>query len=199
MVDITQARMRNGPVNDPNYVDYIGRRLVRDGPGGDSSTESFTGSNEPRPLRKVLEPSKIETAAIEVIKHVRFADRMCREDDHHPPIGSVGRLFSSTDDGICRGTSISPCNRHPLQAETHDQCDRALNSISMLHGVRRSGISAVQKPDGWVLIDVAVDSGAWVTVMPSALCSGIPILDNVFFQERCRVRGRKWGIYCKPW
>jgi hypothetical protein len=48
----------------------------------------------------------------------------------------------------------------------------------MLQEVRRSGISAVQKPDEWVLIDFTVDSGACVTVMPSGLCSGIPILDN---------------------
>ena len=34
----------------------------------------------------------------------------------------------------------------------------------MLQEIRRSGISAVQKPDGCVLIDVTVDSGACVTL-----------------------------------
>ena len=186
-------------VSDPNYVDYADHRLVREGPGGDSMAESFTGSNEPRPLRKILEPSRTESTAIEVMRHVRFADRMCEEDDHHPPIGSVGRLFSGTDDGSCRRTLHTPRERHPLQAETRNQCDRALNGISMLQEVRRSGISAVRKPDEWVLIEVTVDSGACVTVMPSGLCSGIPILDNDFIQERRRVRSRKWGIHSKPW
>jgi hypothetical protein len=48
----------------------------------------------------------------------------------------------------------------------------------MLQEVPRSGISAVQRLDEWVLIDVTVDSGACVTVMPSGLCSGISIIDN---------------------
>ena len=41
-----------------------------------------------------------------------------------------------------------------------------------------SGISAVQRPDEWVMIDVTVDSGACVTVMPSALSTGISIIEN---------------------
>ena len=44
--------------------------------------------------------------------------------------------------------------------------------------VPRSGISTVQRPDEWVLINVTVDSGACVTVMPSGLCPGISIIDN---------------------
>ena len=48
----------------------------------------------------------------------------------------------------------------------------------MLQEVPRSGISAVQRPDEWVLIDVTVDSGARVTVMPSGFVSGISIVDN---------------------
>jgi hypothetical protein len=123
-----------------------------------------------------MEPSMMESTAIEIMRHVRFADRMCEEDDHHPPVGSVGRLFSSTDDGSCRGTSISPCNRHPLQAETRK--DSGMSGISLLQQVTRSGISAVQRPDEWVMIDVTVDSGACVTVMPAGLCQGITIIEN---------------------
>ena len=48
----------------------------------------------------------------------------------------------------------------------------------MLQEVSRSGISSVQRPDEWVLIDVTVDSGACVTVMPSGLCPGVSIVDN---------------------
>ena len=90
---------------DPNYVDsdLEDDERVREGPGGDSLTESVTGSNEPKPLYKILEPSKIEKTAVDVLRHVRFAYGMCNEDNHHPPIGSVGRLFTSTDDGSCRG------------------------------------------------------------------------------------------------
>ena len=77
-----------------------------------------------------------------------------------------------------RGTIHRPRKRHPLQAETRDQCNRALNGISMLQEVPRSGISAVQRKDEWVLLEVTVDSGACVTVMPSGLCPGISIIDN---------------------
>ena len=48
----------------------------------------------------------------------------------------------------------------------------------MLQEVPRSGISAIQRPDEWVLLDVTVDSGACITVMPSGLCPGISIIDN---------------------
>ena len=51
---------------------------------------------------------------------------------HHPPIGSVGRSLSSTDDGSFRGTIHRPRKRRPFQAETRDQCSRALNGLSML-------------------------------------------------------------------
>ena len=63
--------------------------------------------------------------------------------NHHPPIGSVCRLLSGTDDGSCRGTSSSTSKRDPLQAETRNQCNRALTGISLLQEILRSGISAV--------------------------------------------------------
>ena len=131
-----------------------------------------------RNQRDILRPSMIEETAIAVCG---IAFNSCSEFDHHPPFGSVGRLFSGTDEGSCRGTLSTPRERHPLQAETRSQCDgsaRALNGISMLQEVPRSGISAVQRPDEWVLIDVTVDSGACVSVMPAGLCTGISIVDN---------------------
>ena len=146
------------------------------GPGRDSTAQSFTGSNEFIPLRKILEPSKIEAAAVEVMKHVRFADNMFNEDDHHPPVGSFGRLLSSTDDGSCRSAITSTSNRHPSRAETWR--NTGMSGISLLQQVARSGISAVQRPEEWVMIHVTVDSGACVTVMPSGLCPGITIVEN---------------------
>ena len=65
-----------------------------------------------------------------------------------------------------------------MQAEFRNPCSRALTGISLLQEIRRSGISAVQKTDEWIMLDVTVDSGACVTVMPSGLCPGIPILEN---------------------
>ena len=43
---------------------------------------------------------------------------------------------------------------------------------------KSNGISVVQPPDQWVEIEVTVDSGACVTVMPRKCCEGISILQN---------------------
>ena len=128
-----------------------------------------------RDHRKTLRPSAIEETAIAMCG---IAFNKCNALGHHPSIGSVGRSLSSIDDGSCRGTIHRPRKRHPLQAEIRDQCNRALDGISMLQEVPRSGISAVHKPDEWVLFEVPIDSGACVTVMPSGLCPAISIIDN---------------------
>ena len=139
--------------------------------------ESNTGNATPNTLnqRTLLHPSPIEETAIAVCS---YAFSECEDFDHHPPVGSVGWSLFNTDDGSCKGTIHRPRKRQPLQAETLDQCNRALTGISMLQEVPRSGISAVQRPDEWVLIDVTVDSGACVSVMPSGLCTGISIVEN---------------------
>ena len=56
---------------DPNYVDsdLEDDVRVREGPGGDSLTESITGSYEPKPLRKILKPSRRSRR-----RHLRFSD-----------------------------------------------------------------------------------------------------------------------------
>jgi hypothetical protein len=67
-----------------------------------------------------------------------------------------------TEDGVaCRNTKSRP-----------------ITSISLLQQVKKSGISAVNRPDEWIALDVTVDSGACVTVMPSDLCPGIQIVEN---------------------
>ena len=44
--------------------------------------------------------------------------------------------------------------------------------------MKKSGISAVNRPDEWIALDVTLNSGACVTVMPSGLCPGIHIVEN---------------------
>ena len=51
----------------------------------------------------------------------------------------------------------------------------SLNTIIL---VKVEGISVVQKPDEWVEIEITVDSGACITVMPRLWCQGISILQN---------------------
>ena len=111
--------------------------------------ESGTGIVKPNApdQRKTLRPSAIEETAIAACS---YAFSECDDIDHHPPVGSVGRSLFNTDDGSCKGTIHRPRKRQPLQAETLDQCNRALTGISMLQEVPRSGISAVQRPDEWV-------------------------------------------------
>ena len=48
---------------------------------------------------------------------------------------------------------------------------------------KNNGISTVQSPDQWVEIEVTVDSGACVTVMPRKMCEGISILQNALSRE----------------
>ena len=52
------------------------------------------------------------------------------------------------------------------------------NGLSVIQEKKSSTISIVSRPDEWVSITVTVDSGACVTVMPSGICLGIPIVDN---------------------
>ena len=85
----------------------------------------------------------------------------------------------------CTPTSVPPClgriGATPLKmaqlAETWNH-SRPLNSISLLQEVKRSGISAVNKPDEWIMLDVTVNSRAYVTVMPAGLCPGVQIVEN---------------------
>jgi hypothetical protein len=45
------------------------------------------------------------------------------------------------------------------------------------------GISAIRLPDEWEEIEVTVDSGACVTVMPKGMCMGISVLENSLSRE----------------
>ena len=50
--------------------------------------------------------------------------------------------------------------------------------LSILQQVKRPAISTVKSPDEWIEIEITVDSGACVTVMPRSLCEGNSILQN---------------------
>ena len=54
-----------------------------------------------------------------------------------------------------------------------------MGAIDCIQPVKKdASISAVRRPDEWVLIEVTVDSGACVTVMPRSMCEHIGILQN---------------------
>ena len=44
--------------------------------------------------------------------------------------------------------------------------------------VQRPGLSAMRRPDEWIELEVTVDPGACISVMPSASCEGIDIAEN---------------------
>ena len=56
--------------------------------------------------------------------------------------------------------------------------DSAAGDIGFFGKVEKPGICAIQKPDEWVRLEVTVDSGACVTVMPAGMCLGISILQS---------------------
>ena len=76
---------------------------------------SCTGDPNAIPLCQHIQPSKIQETAISVMRHVRFANDECSDDNYLLPSGSVGRLRTSTDDGSCRGTLDTRSIRPSLQ------------------------------------------------------------------------------------
>ena len=115
--------------------------------------------------------------------------------------GSIGELRPDADDGSCKGGSSTRRTWHPLHAETQETVVTAVDkdnaiSIGHLHAypptaaglsifqqVKKPGISTVNSPQEWTEIEITVDSGACVTVMPRTLCEGISILQNRLSRE----------------
>jgi hypothetical protein len=64
-----------------------------------------------------------------------------------------------------------------------------MSTISILQQVRKLGLSASKGPQEWTEIEITVDSGACVTVMPRSLCEGISIL-----QKRLSREGVKYEV-----
>ena len=102
-----------------------------------------------------------------------------------PAVGSRNDCNCASTASAFTPTSVPPCLRRisatslkMAQLDETRNHSRPLTSISLLQEVKRSGISAVNKPDKWITLDVTMDSGACVTVMPAGLCPGIQIVEN---------------------
>ena len=110
--------------------------------------------------------------------------------------GSLGGLRAGADGGSCKGGSSATRIWHPLHAETQEMvvtavdndntvtlghlsaCPQPAAGLSILQQAQRPAISTVESPDGWTEIEITVDSGAFVTVMPRSLCEGISMLQD---------------------
>lgn len=129
--------------------------------------------------RDSLAPNAIERAAISI-----FGTQGSNliSNDH----GSIGELRPSADEDSCGGGDTTTRKWQPLHVETQTRISDEFvkpQGISTLLPVRKNGISIVQKPDEWIEIEITVDSGACVTVMPRSLCPGISILQNRLSRE----------------
>ena len=153
--------------------------------------------NEPRRefRRDTLAPTITEKVAMMVTEQAQ--QPQTTEHDTSAPFGSIGRLRSSADDGSCEGTTRRTRMRHPSHAETRfgthpetqvevswsPEADAALNRHLSLLQMKCRGISAIRSPEEWEEIEVTVDSGACVTVMPKGMCMGISVLENSLSRE----------------
>jgi hypothetical protein len=54
----------------------------------------------------------------------------------------------------------------------------AIGGLCTLLPVRRPGLSAMRRPEEWIELEVTVDSGACISVMPITSCEGIDIEEN---------------------
>ena len=112
--------------------------------------EQFTTAHKARSLGKeTVHPSTFEETAIAVMKEFNWAATSDIDDISEPVVTAVD-------------------NDHAV----------SLGQLSILQQVKRPGISTVENPDEWIEIEITVDSGACVTVMPRSLCEGISILQN---------------------
>ena len=119
------------------------------------------------------------------------AEAESNNDHNSNAFGSIGRLCSSADDDSSRDTVNRRRIRQTPQVETHTESQmtskwgggilksygRQMRGLSTIQP-KNNGISVVQPPDQWVEIEVTVDSGACVTVMPRKCCEGISILQT---------------------
>ena len=140
-----------------------------------SSGGSYAEIIEPNTQNKrtSLHPSKIEETAM-IINELMNSNEDNRSG--HNYVSSVSD-FTPISDRSCLGRISATPLRMAQLAETRSPSDTS-GGISLLQEIRRSGISAVNNPDDWIALDVTVDSGACVTVMPSGLCPGIQIMEN---------------------
>ena len=141
----------------------------------EASGGSYAETIEPNTQNKrtSLYPSSIEETAM-IINALMNSNEDSRSG--HNYVSSVSD-FTPISDRSCLGRISATPLRMAQLAETRSPSDTS-GGISLLQEIRRSGISAVNNPDDWIALDVTVDSGACVTVMPSGLCPGIQIMEN---------------------
>ena len=147
-----------------------------------TSGSSYAEITEPNTQNKrtSISPSRMEETAMLITEMMNSNKDSC---SGHQSVSSVSEL---TPTQSCLGRICATPLRMAQLAETRDTAD---TGISLLQEVRRSGFSAVNNPDDWIAIDVTVDSGACITVMPPGLCPGIRIMEN----DLSRGRGIRSG------
>ena len=141
--------------------------------------------------RDTTAPSSFEKTAILIAKELRqlLDQRMMSDDDTTRPKGSTGKSRFSADEGSRRGRTRSTSARQPQHAETLDRkVETAVDrdhpntfggfGLSVLQPKTRPGLSNIRNPEEWIQIEVTVDSGACVSVMPVEVCEGIGILQT---------------------
>ena len=107
--------------------------------------------------REVLDPTPIEKAAVAIVD---YHSRLTPDDD----CSNEGTVITAVDnDNAVRWKHLSA---QPLTT----------SGLSILQQVKRAGISAIKDPSEWTEIEITVDSGACVTVVPRPLREGISIL-----------------------
>ena len=141
--------------------------------------------------RDTTAPSSFEKTAILIAKELRqlLDQRMTSDDDTTCPKESTGKSRFSADEGSRRGRTRSTSARQPQHAETLDKkVETAVDhdhpntfggfGLSVLQPKIRQGLSNIRNPEEWIQIEVTVDSGACVSVMPVEVCKGIGILQT---------------------
>ena len=137
---------------------------------------------------EALLPTRIEENAMQVMNEIRLQSLLTSDNDNviHPQ-GSIDESRVSTDDGSRGGGYRSRHQEHPPHSETqiqtvidHDRHRKGstLGGLCTLLPVRKPGISAMRSPNEWIELEVTVDSGACISVMPIASCEGIEVLEN---------------------
>ena len=145
----------------------------------------FGKSNHKTTAREDLKARPIELVALQVLRMLQANHITSREYDSESEISvSDFKEYESEEDG----RHLTEESQHDETRQRHSSSVRRVpqseghlpigNGLSVMQEKPGRTISIISKPDEWVQITVTVDSGACVTVMPSGICLGIPIVDN---------------------
>ena len=92
--------------------------------------------------------------------------------------GSAEDMHHRSDDGLARRNPSKSIHRgeHFGRLDLRQPPRRDLSVMTQKNNPTISAV--IPSPEEWVAIEVTVDSGACVTVMPAGMCMGISIFDN---------------------